>query len=89
MFGVSADSLKSHDKFICKQSLPFPLISDDSKEVLTAYGVWAEKSLFGKKYMGINRTTIIIDEEGKIDTVLDKVKPGKHINDLLAALTPH
>ena len=86
MLGVSADSLKSHQKFIDKHCLPFPLISDESHEVCEAYGVWAQKSLFGKKYMGINRTTIVIDEAGLITNVLEKVKVGKHIDDLLEVL---
>jgi len=73
VLGVSADDEKSHTKFIKKHSLPFPLIADTDKKIIEAYGVWGEKKNFGKEYMGILRTTFIIDGEGKIMHVIDKV----------------
>ena len=66
IIGVSKDSVKSHKKFKNKFDLNFPLLSDETKEMIGAYGVWKEKSMYGKKYMGIERTTFIIDEKGKI-----------------------
>jgi len=73
VLGVSADDEKSHQKFIKKHSLPFPLIADTDRKIIEAYGVWGHKKLFGKEYMGILRTTFIIDGEGKIAHVIDKV----------------
>ena len=66
VLGVSADSVASHDKFASKYTLQFPLLSDETKEVCKSYGVWKEKSMYGRTFMGIERTTFIIDEEGKI-----------------------
>lgn len=80
VFGVSIDSVKSHEKFIKKHALPFPLISDEKQEIVTAYGVWVEKSMYGKKYMGTERTTVIIGPDGKIKKVLPKVKPEEHLD---------
>ena len=73
VIGVSADDEKSHKKFIKKYSLPFPLIADTDMEIVNAYGVWGEKKLFGREYMGIIRTTFIIDADGVIQHVIDKV----------------
>lgn len=76
--GVSPDSVKSHENFCSKHSLEFPLIADTEKEIATNYGVWQEKSMYGRKYMGIVRTTFIIDEKGHILHIFDKVKTSTH-----------
>lgn len=73
VLGVSVDDEKSHQKFSTKYDLPFRLIADTDKAIVEAYGVWAEKSMYGKKYMGTNRTTFIIDEQGKIAHIISKV----------------
>jgi peroxiredoxin Q/BCP len=73
VLGVSVDDEKSHQKFITKYDLPFDLLADTDKKIVEAYGVWAEKSMYGKTYMGINRTTFIIDEEGIIEHIISKV----------------
>lgn len=86
VFGVSIDSIKSHEKFIKKHKLPFAIISDDEQAIVQAYGVWVEKSMYGKTYMGTERTTFIIDPEGKIKAVLPKVKPEEHLAKVLALL---
>ena len=86
LFGVSTDSLKSHTKFITKHSLPFPLLDDEDHALVEAYGVWVEKSMYGKKYMGTERTTVVIGPDGKIKAVLPKVKPEEHFDQLLAVL---
>lgn len=86
LFGISGDTLKKHAKFQKKYELPFPLISDEDHAIATAYGVWVEKVLYGRKYMGIERSTFIIDEEGIIKAVLEKVKPEKHMELVLEAL---
>ncbi len=86
IYGVSADSIESHKKFIQKYSLPFPLLSDENKDMLKTYGVWKEKSFMGKKYLGIERTTVIIDENGIIKNIFDNVKVEKHIEEILTAL---
>ncbi len=86
IFGVSIDSSKSHEKFIAKYQLPFPLLSDPEKEIVNAYGVWVEKRMYGKKYMGAERTTFVIDEAGRIATVLRQVKPAEHVEQLRQAL---
>ena len=84
IIGVSIDSEKSHQKFISKYELPFPLIADTDKKVVTAYGVWAEKSLYGRKYMGIHRVTFVIDENGLIEKIFEKVKTKTHTEQILA-----
>ena len=81
--GVSADSEKSHQKFIEKHSLPFPLIADTEKEILKAFDVWGPKKFMGKEYMGINRTTFVIDEEGVISEVISKVKTKDHVAQII------
>lgn len=83
VLGISPDSKESHQKFIDKYSLPFVLLSDESKEVLQKYGVWKEKSKYGKKYMGVERTTVIIDEEGKVIKIFPKVKVEGHVEEVL------
>ena len=86
VLGVSGDSASSHAKFAAKYDLTFSLLSDEKKEVLKAYGVWKEKSMYGRKYMGIERTTFIIDEDGKIAQIFSKVKVDGHAEEVLAAL---
>ena len=83
ILGVSADSAKSHVKFIQKHSLPFSLLADEDLSVIKSYGVWGEKTLFGRKYMGILRTTFVIDEKGKIEKVIEKVDTKEHTKQLL------
>jgi len=80
--GVSPDSEKSHKGFAGKYSLPFPLIADTEKKILTDYGVWGEKKMYGKSYMGVLRTTFIIDEKGIIDKIISKVDTGDHTNQI-------
>jgi peroxiredoxin Q/BCP len=79
VFGVSIDPIKSHEKFIKKHSLPFPILCDEDHKIAEAYGVWVEKSMYGKTYMGTERTTFIIGPDGKIKAVLPKVKPEEHL----------
>ena len=86
VLGVSADSVDSHKKFIDKFDLNFPLLADTDKKIVEAYGTWKEKSMYGKKYMGIERTTFIIDEQGKISHIFPKVKVNEHYEEVLAAL---
>ncbi len=83
VLGVSQDTEKSHQKFIEKQNLPFPLIADTDHTVHNLYGTWAEKQMYGKTYMGTVRTTFIIDEEGKIVDVIEKVKTKEHTAQIL------
>ena len=84
VLGVSKDSTKSHVKFSEKYSLPFTLLSDDDTVVSQAYGVWGLKKFMGKEYYGINRMTFIIDEDGKILRIYEKVKPENHAEEILA-----
>lgn len=86
VLGVSADSVASHQKFKNKFKLGFPLLSDPDKDVIEKYGVWKEKSMYGKKYMGIERTTFIIDEQGKIAHIFPKVKVDGHTDEVLEKL---
>lgn len=83
VFGISSDDEKSHKKFIEKQNLPFPLIADTDLKVHEAYGTWVEKSMYGRKYMGTARTTFVIDEEGKIAEVIEKVDTKNHTAQIL------
>lgn len=76
--GVSADSEKSHQKFIAKYGLPFPLIADEEKKIITAYQAWGEKSMYGKSYMGILRKTFVISGNGVIEKIIEKVKTNEH-----------
>lgn len=86
VFGISKDSAKSHVKFKEKYELPFPLLVDEDTEVCTAYDVLKEKSMFGKKYMGIERSTFLIDEKGKVEQVWRKVKVKGHVEQVLDEL---
>lgn len=86
VLGVSADSVESHKKFSDKHELPFTLLSDEDKKVVEKYGVWKEKSMYGRKYMGIERTTVIIDEKGKVQKIFPKVKVKGHVEEVLAEL---
>jgi thioredoxin-dependent peroxiredoxin len=86
ILGVSVDPVKSHKSFVQKYELPFILLADPDKHLVEAYGVWGEKRLYGKKYMGTNRVTYLIDEAGKIAAVFPTVKPDKHAEEILAVL---
>lgn len=86
VLGVSADEQKAHQKFTAKYSLPFTLLSDPEHTMLEKYNAWVEKSLYGRKYMGIARITYIINEDGKIAHIFSKVKPETHSQDVLAVL---
>ena len=87
VIGVSPDGLKSHEKFSAKYDLDFALVSDETQAILTAYGVWAEKSMYGRKYMGVERTTVLIDREGRVTRVWSKVKVPGHADEVLKAAT--
>lgn len=86
IFGVSVDSPASHTKFQAKYGLPFPLLSDEKREVVEAYGVWVEKSMYGKKYMGTERTTFVIAPDGIIRSIHRKIQPGLHVEAILKDL---
>jgi peroxiredoxin Q/BCP len=86
ILGVSPDTVESHKNFTAKYNLPFTLLSDEDKKVLKKYDVWKEKSMYGRKYMGVVRTTYIIDENGKIKNVFNKVKVDGHNSELMEAL---
>ncbi len=85
VIGLSPDSVASHDKFCKKYALSFDLASDESKETLEAYGVWTEKSMYGRKYMGVERTTFLIGGDGRVLKVWPKVKVPGHAEEVLAA----
>jgi peroxiredoxin Q/BCP len=84
--GVSTDSVDSHAKFASKYGLTFPLLSDEKKSVIKAYGVWKEKSLYGKKYFGVERTTVVIDKKGIVRHIFYRVKVDGHTDEVLAVL---
>jgi peroxiredoxin Q/BCP len=86
VLGVSKDGAVSHKKFIEKYELPFSLLADESGEIVKAYGAWGEKSMYGKKYMGILRITYVIGADGRVAAVFPKVKPAVHAEEVLAAL---
>jgi len=86
LFGVSVDTTESHEKFIKKHGLPFPLLSDADKQIVQSYGVWVEKSMYGKKYLGTERTTFVIGPDLRIAKILNKVKPAEHVTLLAKAL---
>lgn len=86
VIGVSLDGKESHQKFIGKYSLPFTLLSDEDAAVAKAYGVYKQKHMYGKKYWGIERSTFVIDEKGKIKEVFRKVKVDGHVDDVLASI---
>jgi thioredoxin-dependent peroxiredoxin len=85
LVGISKDSTASHDKFKAKFGLPFPLASDEAGGVVEAYGAWVEKSMYGRKYMGIDRSTFLIDGEGTVRRVWRKVAVPGHVAEVLAA----
>jgi peroxiredoxin Q/BCP len=85
IIGMSADSVASHDKFKKKYDLNFALAADEGRSALEAYGVWVEKSMYGKKYMGIERTTVLIDSHGDVAAIWNKVKVDGHAEEVLAA----
>ena len=86
VLGVSADRVDSHARFADRFSLSFPLLSDESKEVIRSYGVWKQKSLYGRKFMGIERTTFVINERGIIEHIFPKVKVEGHTKEVLQVL---
>jgi peroxiredoxin Q/BCP len=86
ILGVSPDGPASHAKFIKKHGLTFDLLADEDHAIAEAYGVWVEKSMYGKKYMGVERSTFVIDPAGRIQAVFRKVKPDGHAGEVLAAL---
>ncbi|AHA27793.1 thioredoxin-dependent thiol peroxidase [Candidatus Liberibacter americanus] len=83
VIGISPDTITSHDKFCKKHDLSIKLLSDESKISLNAYGVWKEKSMFGKKYMGVERTTVLIDKNGIVSKIWNNVKVKGHANEVL------
>jgi thioredoxin-dependent peroxiredoxin len=88
IFGVSTDSVASHDRFIGKYRLPFPLLSDATRQMARDYHVWVEKNFMGRKSMGVERTTFVIDEKGRISAIFRRVKPDQHaalVSDVLTA----
>jgi peroxiredoxin Q/BCP len=86
VLGLSPDSVKKHDKFKAKYDLPFSLVADEEKTALEAFGVWVEKSMYGRKYMGVERSTFLIDVDGSILSVWRKVKVPGHVDAVLDAL---
>ena len=86
VLGVSTDPVKSHDKFVEKFKLPFTLLADVDKRIVTAYGVWGEKSFLGRKYLGTHRVTFLIGSDGRIIKIWPQVKPDEHAAEVLAAL---
>jgi peroxiredoxin Q/BCP len=87
IIGISKDSVRRHDKFKQKYELPFILASDETSDICEKYGVWVQKSMYGRKYMGIERTTVLIDEKGVIRGLWPKVKIDGHVGEVLAAAT--
>ncbi|UCH65785.1 MAG: thioredoxin-dependent thiol peroxidase [Ignavibacterium sp.] len=86
ILGVSPDSVESHKKFAEKYDLPFKLLSDEKKKVIEKYGVWKEKSMYGRKYMGVERSTFIIDKNGNVNKIFRKVKVADHNKEITEAL---
>jgi thioredoxin-dependent peroxiredoxin len=84
--GISPDGATSHQKFTTKHRLPFPLLSDEGAKISTAYGVWKEKSMYGRTYMGVERTTLLIDSNGRIAKIFPKVKVDGHADEILSLL---
>jgi len=89
VLGISPDTVASHDKFAAKYELPFPLLADPDHEVAEAYGVWVLKNMYGKEYMGIERSTFLIDKEGNIAQVWRKVKVAGHVQEVLQYIEEH
>ena len=85
VIGISPDSLESHDRFRAKYGLDFDLASDETKVMLESYGVWAQKSMYGRKYMGVERTTVLIDRDGRIARIWNNVKVPGHVEEVLEA----
>lgn len=86
LIGLSPDSVKQHDRFAKKHNLTVALAADEEKDVVNAYGVWVEKSLYGRKYMGVERTTFLINPDGTINRVWEKVRVAGHASEVLAAV---
>lgn len=86
IFGISIDSVASHKKFAIKYKLPFTLLADEAKTIVEKYGVWQEKSMYGRKYMGTVRNSYLVDPNGKIVRIYEKVKPAEHADQVLADL---
>ena len=86
VLGVSTDPVKAHDKFVKKFQLPFPLLADEEKKIVQAYGVWGEKRFMGRKFLGTHRVTFLIGPDGRIKKIWPQVKPEKHALEVLAAL---
>lgn len=86
VIGLSKCSVKKHDKFVAKYDLKFPLVSDEGNDVCERYGTWVQKSMYGRKYMGIDRSTFLIDENGKILHIWRKVKVPGHVEDVIKTL---
>ncbi|GIK60519.1 MAG: thioredoxin-dependent thiol peroxidase [Ignavibacteriota bacterium] len=86
IIGISTDSVKSHKKFAEKYGLPFILLADEKKQVVQEYGVWKEKNMYGRKYLGIERTTFIINSDGRIANIFPKVKVDEHNKEVMEAL---
>ena len=87
VLGVSTDPVKSHDKFVEKFKLPFTLLADEDKKIVTAYGVWGEKSFMGRKYLGTHRVTLLIGPDGRVKKIWPQVKPNEHAAEVLAELS--
>lgn len=87
VLGVSPDSAKKHQNFIKKHNLPFPLLVDEDLTIIKAYGVWGQKMMYGKEYEGLLRTTFVIDEDGTIEKIFDKVDSKRHAEQILEAMT--
>ena len=87
VLGVSADPVKSHDKFVEKFKLPFSLLADEDKKIVEAYGVWGQKSFMGRKYLGIYRVTFLIGPDGRIKKIWLDVKPAEHAAEVLTTIT--
>lgn len=86
VLGVSPDNVTSHQKFRDKYNLPFRLLADEGHRVAEQYGVWKEKNMYGRKYWGVERTTFVIDEQGRLAKVLPRVKPAQHVEQVLGVL---
>lgn len=86
VLGVSTDPVKAHDKFVKKFQLPFPLLADEEKKIVQAYGVWGEKSFMGRKFLGTHRVTFLIGPDGRVKKIWPQVKPTEHAREVLAAL---
>jgi peroxiredoxin Q/BCP len=87
VFGISADPIRSHQRFASKYSLNFPLLSDPERRTIEGFGVWVEKTLYGRRYMGIARSTFVVGADGRIEHVWEKVSAEGHADDVLAVLT--